>query len=131
MDTVAKRLKFLRERILGDISQADLAAELRKLGVKDSSYNAVWRYENGEAEPRADYVAAMAELTGYSADWIVSGANGEHPPGPTRAERALSMIEEIVAEAREPAADDVAAREREARILRHLRSLREQPSRAE
>lgn len=73
MDELPRRLRALRTKDLDGETVEGLARRLAALGVKKVSGSSVSRYERGERPIPADYVAAMARLTGRSLAEIMWG----------------------------------------------------------
>lgn len=71
-EAIRWRLRYLRDRVLR-LTVQGLAEQLKERGVKDYSVASISRYETRDPLPRADYVAAMAQLGGCSADWLLFG----------------------------------------------------------
>lgn len=63
MSTLAKRIALLR----GDIPQAKFAA------IFGVAQNTIGRYERGENTPDADFLLALREKLGVSAEWLLTG----------------------------------------------------------
>lgn len=73
MDTLAARLKYVREQVLG-VSQAVMATRLEADGGLDGTTNvSVMRYEKGERMPGADFVRAVAQVAGVDPTWLLTG----------------------------------------------------------
>jgi len=64
MNTLPKRILAIR----GGLSQSEFAL---KLGV---AQNTLGRYERGERTPDADFLTAMVDQLGVSAEWLLRGA---------------------------------------------------------
>lgn len=65
---VGKRL----EEVRGTATQVEFG---NRIGVPQ---NFVSRYENAKAKPSAKYLAAVAELTGVTLDWLILGREPKH-----------------------------------------------------
>jgi phage repressor protein C with HTH and peptisase S24 domain len=63
------------EVVRGSASQADFASEM---GV---STQTLGRYERGDRPPDLDFLVAMREKRGISADWLISGQGRRHLAG--------------------------------------------------
>lgn len=94
---VGKRLRELREKHLG-LDTLELATLLREMGVKGASNASVSRYESGKRTPPADYIWAMAHLTGVTTDWILAPApSAAADPYRKGAEKAIvAMFERLL-----------------------------------
>jgi len=77
---LGKRLVLVRKDFL-KLSQEQLAERLTGLGVANSSFASVRRYETGEREPGVEYVAAVAQLADIPVWWFFSSKPGGPPPG--------------------------------------------------
>ncbi len=59
-----------------------LAPFARKIG---KAYNEVWRYEQDRVAPKAETLALIAETTGVSLFWLVTGREKPNPLAPDAA----------------------------------------------
>lgn len=69
--TIGGRLRAAREAL--DLSSKGLSDVLADYGIEHKSDATVNRYENNERPAPFEYMKLMAELSGYSLDWIVLG----------------------------------------------------------
>lgn len=63
---LGKRIGVAREKR----GYATRALFAEHLGVREETYN---RYERGEVIPDVELLAAIADLTGYTLDWLIAG----------------------------------------------------------
>lgn len=79
------RLRKLREQ--AGISQEYLASQIK------GSEPQIWRYEKGEAEPRADVVVRLAEYFNVSTDYLlgVTDTEGTYMQGTLTAKEAAAI----------------------------------------
>lgn len=94
METIGQRLEYARKVELR-ASMRELQRKLAARGL-DVTHVSVARYESGERVPPSDYVAAVAELAGLSAGWLLAGEGAPRPAERGAAERAIDEITEII-----------------------------------
>lgn len=75
MSTVAERLMVARESA-GESVRSITPLLVDALGAK-LSHGTVHAYEQGRSSPRVDYLLAMAEITGVSPCWLLTGSDAE------------------------------------------------------
>lgn len=77
---LASRLKDVRLKELGGMSQDTLARQLSEMG-QDVKGATVRRYERGEREPPASYIVAFAKLARIDPGWLLTGGEPPSPNG--------------------------------------------------
>lgn len=99
LDTLGKRLRFVRDSLLG-LSARKAQEELKSAGVDVDSHSTVLRYEADKRTPGADYVLFFVQRAGVDAHWLLTGEGEMKPVQRSTAERAFEVIATVVDEAR-------------------------------
>lgn len=68
MDTIGKRIKFIREKL--GLNQSQLAKEI---GLESAM--AISKYESDQREPDISKLIKLSELGNTSLDWLLTGAD--------------------------------------------------------
>jgi transcriptional regulator with XRE-family HTH domain len=117
MNTLGERIRYIREKVLGDITQAQLGA---KIGVTGG---AVGNWEHGKnAGLASKNLKALAALANVSIDWLLNGVGQPPPPKKPDGKEVIAELLASIGEARLLAlralpASDLAAAVREALVL--------------
>jgi transcriptional regulator with XRE-family HTH domain len=80
LKVLGRKLATVRKNVLR-LTQKELAQRLTEAGVPNASFGSIRRYEAGEREPGADYVAAIAGLSRVGVAWFFHPTD-DSPPEP-------------------------------------------------
>lgn len=98
-----ERLKWLREKLLGDMPQRALAGLIEKRTGFKVSHVSIGRYESEDEKtrriPKADYIEAICDLTNSTYEWVLTGT-GPRERQPTGADPYQTAWREAAAELR-------------------------------
>jgi hypothetical protein len=99
--TIADRLKYVREHVLGCISAQEMARRLRRHAVEShvpipgSDHGSISKYEKG-GTPSPQFLAAVVAISGVDGHWLLTGEGRPERTLPDEAVYRLQGVRDVL-----------------------------------